>query len=172
MLLILTRIRENIPIILMGETGCGKTSLIKKLFEIMINKSTFKMKILSFNEEILDEDIVDFINNIKIDAKKLEEEEQKKKEKYELRGIFYNKNKIWVFLDQINRCKSTALITELICKHSIFGKKLPESIEFIAACNPYRFKEKKLKDINDKELAYNVNPFPSSLYNFVLNFSS
>ena len=170
MLLILTRIRANIPIILMGETGCGKTSLLKKLFDIMINKSTFKMKILNFNEEILDEDIVNIINNIKNDAKKLEEEEEKKKEKYELRGIFYNKNKIWVFLDQINRCKSTALITELICKHSLFGIKLPESIEFIAACNPYRFKEKKSEDIGDKELAYNVNPFPNALYNFVLNF--
>ena len=170
MLIILTRIRADIPIVLMGETGCGKTSLIKKIYDIMINKSTLKMKVLNLNEDILDEDIVNFINSIKNDAKKLEEEEQKKKEKYELRGIFYNKNKIWIFLDQINRCKSTSLITELICKHSMLGKKLPQSIAFIAACNPYRFKEKKMKDIDDKELAYNVNPFPNSLYNYVLNF--
>jgi len=170
MLLILTRIRANIPLIIMGETGCGKTSLIKKLFELIINKSSIKIKMLSLNEETLDEDIVNFIYHIKIDAEKLEEEEQKKKEKYELRGIFYNKKKIVVFLDQINRSKSTALITELICKHSIFGQKLPETIIFIAACNPYRFKEKKLKDNDGKELAYNVNPFPNSLYNYVFNF--
>ena len=170
MLLILTRIRENIPLIIMGETGCGKTSLIKKLFDIMINKSIMKMKILNFNEEISDEDIGNFINNIRVDAQKLEEEEKIKKEKYESRGIFYNKKKIWVFLDQINKCKSTALITELFCKHSIFGKKLPENIIFIAACNPYRFKEKKSKGIFSKDLAYNVNPFPNSLYNFVFNF--
>ena len=64
MLIILTRIRADIPIILMGETGCGKTLLIKKLYDIMINKSTLKMKVFNFNEEILDEDIVNFINSI------------------------------------------------------------------------------------------------------------
>ena len=35
MLLILLRIRENVPVIMMGETGCGKTSLIRKLYELM-----------------------------------------------------------------------------------------------------------------------------------------
>ena len=34
MLLILLRIRENIPVIMMGETGCGKTSLIRKLYQL------------------------------------------------------------------------------------------------------------------------------------------
>ena len=36
MKLIVYRINANIPVILMGETGCGKTSLIKKI------KSNFK----------------------------------------------------------------------------------------------------------------------------------
>ena len=31
MVLIINRIVANIPVILMGETGCGKTLLIKKL---------------------------------------------------------------------------------------------------------------------------------------------
>ena len=46
MVLILLRIRENIPIIMMGETGCGKTSLIRKLSEL-INNGESKMKILN-----------------------------------------------------------------------------------------------------------------------------
>jgi len=33
MCLILIRLRARIPVIMMGETGCGKTSLIKKLSE-------------------------------------------------------------------------------------------------------------------------------------------
>ena len=37
MILILLRIRENIPVIMMGETGCGKTSLIRKLSELINN---------------------------------------------------------------------------------------------------------------------------------------
>ena len=35
MVLILLRIRANIPVIMMGETGCGKTSLIRKLSEMI-----------------------------------------------------------------------------------------------------------------------------------------
>jgi len=34
MVLILYRIMANIPVILMGETGCGKTGLIRKLYQL------------------------------------------------------------------------------------------------------------------------------------------
>ena len=37
MVLILLRIRSRIPVIMMGETGCGKTSLIRKLSEMLNN---------------------------------------------------------------------------------------------------------------------------------------
>ena len=45
MCLILIRIRANIPIIMMGETGCGKTSLIRKLSELQNNGECRKNKI-------------------------------------------------------------------------------------------------------------------------------
>ena len=41
MILILFRIFANIPVILMGETGCGKTELIKQLMK-MLNKDRDK----------------------------------------------------------------------------------------------------------------------------------
>ena len=37
MILILYRIIANIPVILMGETGCGKTALIKNLNKLLNN---------------------------------------------------------------------------------------------------------------------------------------
>ena len=37
MVLILFKIFANIPVILMGETGCGKTELIKQLMKILNN---------------------------------------------------------------------------------------------------------------------------------------
>ena len=46
MILILLRIRANIPVIMMGETGIGKTSLIKKLSEFLNNGDKKKLKIL------------------------------------------------------------------------------------------------------------------------------
>ena len=45
MALILLRIRAKIPVIMMGETGCGKTSLIRKLSEMLNNGDKNKMKI-------------------------------------------------------------------------------------------------------------------------------
>jgi len=60
MILILLRIRENIPVIMMGETGCGKTSLIRKLSEL-INNGKSNMKILNIHAGITVQEIVDFL---------------------------------------------------------------------------------------------------------------
>ena len=37
MILLIYRIKANIPVIIMGETGCGKTALITKLNELLNN---------------------------------------------------------------------------------------------------------------------------------------
>ena len=197
MILILLRIRSNIPVIMMGETGCGKTALIRKLAELKNNK----MEILNIHAGTTDKDIINFIkNNIYIKAKDLEDIEKKEKRKKENLKLLYDEKKIWVFLDEINTCKSMGLITELLCKHSCQGEKLPSNIVFIAACNPYReIKNKKeiigleIKQaninnakLNEKEkniikktnlygesqLVYKVNPLPHSLLNYVFDFGS
>ena len=74
-----------------------------------------------------------------------------KKKIYE-QGKIYFENKVWVFLDEVNTCKSMGLITELICKNSYRGKKLPENIIFIGACNPYRKAE-----IKKQKIGLNIN---------------
>ena len=58
MIFILMRIKADIPVIMMGETGCGKTSLIRKLSELMNNGTTKNMKILNIHAQITDEDII------------------------------------------------------------------------------------------------------------------
>ena len=91
MVLILLRIRANIPVIMMGETGCGKTSLLRKLSEL-INNGEGKMEILNIHAGITDEEIVKFLFEEKINdgikyesiiqkaerLKKQEEETEKK----------------------------------------------------------------------------------------------
>ena len=81
MILILLRIRENIPIIMMGETGCGKTSLIRKLSGL-INNGKSKIKILDIHAGIIDQDIFDFLYHKEMDADKniIEEAEALQKE--------------------------------------------------------------------------------------------
>ena len=197
MALILLRIRANIPVIMMGETGCGKTSLIRKLSEMLNNGSINKMKILNIHAGINDKDIINFLKNKVINqAKKLEKIENEKKEKFAKNQQFYSPRKLWVFFDEINTCKSMGLISEIMCKHTYQGNPLPSNIVFIAACNPYRQGKKslsknfglnvieahkELKNLNPKEierlkkaqnnkLVYTVNPLPHSLLNFVFDF--
>ena len=80
MILILLRIRANNPIILMGETGCGKTSLIKMLSKLLNNGSEECMKVKNINAGTTDDDIIDFIEDISKVAKKYEEEDRKEAE--------------------------------------------------------------------------------------------
>ena len=190
MILILLRIRENIPVIMMGETGCGKTSLIRKLSEL-INNGEKKMEIMNIHAGITDEEIVNFLfkekkksdgvtyPSIIETAKKLKESEEKKESEYKALGQKYFKKKLWVFLDEINTCNCMGLICELMTKHTCQGVELPDNIFFIGACNPYRYGKSgandyalKLKDVQEKNLVYTVNPLPFSLLNFVFNFGN
>ena len=199
MALILLRIRSNIPVIMMGETGCGKTSLIRKLSELKNDGNGDKMKILNIHAGTTDKDIIDFITNkVLNEACDLAIKEVERKFEYNQRGQLFEEKKIWVFLDEINTCKSMGLISELMCKHTYQGNELPSNVVFIAACNPYRQKVYKGKDkvglninqahqqkkfLNDKELedikrkqnsnlVYTVNPLPHSLLNFVFDFGT
>ena len=189
MLLILIKIRENIPVVMMGETGCGKTSLIRKLYQLM-NNGEDNMKILNIHSGITNKEINDFIfektkanNNKSIieEALELNVEEEKKKLEYLDKKKIYNPKKLWVFLDEINTCNCMGLISELICKHSCNGIPLPDNIVIIGACNPYRLSKINSMDglhfkneiINpSSNLVYTVNPLPHSLLNYVINFGS
>ena len=197
MVLILLRIRSNIPVIMMGETGCGKTSLIRKLSELRNNGNTKRMRIKNIHAGTNDVDLLNFINNDVIPQwKALETDNMKEKKFKQENNMLYEETKLWVFLDEINTCKSMGLISELICKHTCQGERLPDNIVFIAACNPYRKKDnknqkeekvgldanlafKEKKHLNEKEkedlkrktdLVYMVNPLPHSLLNFVFDF--
>ena len=200
MVLILIRIRSRIPVIMMGETGCGKTSLIRMLSEMKNDGDKTKLKILNIHAGTNDDDIINFINDTVIpSANDILESEKEKKAAYERENQIFEYTKLWVFLDEINTCKSMGLISELMCKHTCQGNPLPENIVFIAACNPYRTREIKkgekeeqigldinqahnqMKQLNQKEieniqakkgsnLVYTVNPLPHSLLNFVFYF--
>ena len=202
MIFILMRIRANVPVIMMGETGCGKTALIRKLSELMNNGDVNKMKILNIHAGTTEQEIIDFLikNVIPASTELSIEETEKKINKFEEGRIYFEK-KIWVFLDEINTCKSMGLIYELMCKNTYQGNLLPSNIIFIGACNPYRRAEMTKEEaigldvnnafrdknyLNDKEkekitknslnsknkLVYTVNPLPHSLLNYVFDFGN
>ena len=159
LILISLRLRTNIPVIMMGETGCGKTSLIKIIAEL----KNIKLKILNIHAGIEDKDIIEFLKDNK---------------------LFYNNNNnneiTWVFFDEINTCNSLGLLTEILLKNTCKGKKIKPNVKFIAACNPYRLntQENEIIGLYDetkhkkRNLVYNVNPLPIPLLNFVFDFGT
>ena len=154
--LILLRIRAKIPVIMMGETGCGKTSLIRKLSEFINNGNKSKMKILNIHVGTNDKDIIRFLEKKVIpEAKKLQEKDKQKKNEsqkneYQKDMIFHDST-LWVFFDEINTCNSMGLISEILCKRTYQGNEIPENVAFIAACNPYRtYGNEEKKEKNEK----------------------
>ena len=172
MVLLVYRIKANVPVIIMGETGCGKTSLIKKLSQILNNGEEL-VKIINVHPGTTDEEI----------TKKMEEMNEIAKSKK------YNKKELWVFFDEINTCPSLALLTEIFVNRAFNGKKLEGNIRLIGACNPYRKRKEDIEicglireddedeeeDIKDKmadKLVYKVEQLPESLLYYVFSFGS
>ena len=205
MILIFDRINCDIPTILMGETGCGKTSLIKILANIVFKgKLAENLKILNIHSGIEDNEIINFLeeiirqteinDNIKFISMKDEYNAKTKEQKESYlsarktneENLFksYKKQideeKIWVFFDEINSCNSMGLLTEILCKKTYLGNKIPKKFVFLAACNPYRAMGElnKIdhalihKGQEKRKLVYTVYPLPYNILNFVLDFGN
>ena len=167
MVRILLNIQAKIPVILMGETGVGKTKLLEML-ATLYGHGNLRWERLQIHAGTTDEKIVSFLEEVnkKVAKDKAENEIT------------------WIFFDEINTCNSLGLITEIMCNHTYLGKKLNENYVFLGACNPYRILTKKMREsglvyYNMKEtsnklnnLVYTVNPLPHALLNFVFDFAS
>ena len=144
----------------MGETGCGKTSLIIKLNQLLNNGKT-TLEIININPSITDDKLYLIINNLNEKAKQIKDEE------------------LWIFFDDINTCLSLQLITEIFSKRTYHGYILNDNIRLIGACRPYRKRKKdkeklglSLSNDNDKELVYLVQPLPQSLFYYIFCIGS
>ena len=80
MILILLRIRADIPVIMMGETGCGKTSLITMLSKLLNNGSDKNMKIKNIHAGTSDNDIIKFIEEEILDDAEIVRKKMRKKQ--------------------------------------------------------------------------------------------
>ena len=159
MILLAYRIIADIPVIIMGETGCGKTELVIKLNQIL-NNGEKVIEIINIHQSITDKYL----------CKKMEEMNEKAKQQ---------KKELWVFFDHINTCLSLSLLTEIFMNKTFYGKKIENNIRLIGSCNPYRRRKAGMErygygreNENDKKLVYSVQPFPQSLLNYVLSFGT
>ena len=101
MLLLIYIIKADVPVIIMGETGCGKTSLIIKLNQILNNGEKL-LETINIHPSITDEEICKRMKEINEIAKRQEYLIKEKNIKKEL----------WVFFDEINTCLSFSHLME------------------------------------------------------------
>jgi len=157
--MIITRVQAGIPVIIMGETGCGKTSLIRFAASCM----GAKLEVLDVHAGRSEEDIIGFVESC----------EQESREG----------TRVWAFLDEINTSGYLGLINDIVCHRTIRGRPVAHEVTFFCAVNPYRLKvaggitagldleQKRKSDLRDK-LVYRVNPLPETMIDYLWDFGS
>ena len=159
MILIILRVRANAPVIIMGETGCGKTSLVRYL----ANTCEVRFCPFNFHAGISEDKIIEFITETEMEARD-------------------TGDPIWIFLDEINTCDHLGLISDIMCHHSLLGRPLSKNLVFLAACNPYKLRPEEHvttaglegKNITDEYsgLVYRVHPLPEAMIDYVWDYGS
>ncbi|KAM6119107.1 E3 ubiquitin-protein ligase RNF213 [Phoenicopterus ruber ruber] len=174
------RFRCNIPVVIMGETGCGKTRLIK--FLCKLRRSCIEvenMKLVKVHGGTTAEMIYARIKEAEALAKT-------NKEQHGLDTV--------LFFDEANTTEAVSSIKEVLCDHTVQGEPLVScsGLQIIAACNPYRKHtpkmiqrlelaglgyrvkadetKEKLGSIPLRQLVYRVHALPPSMIPLVWDF--
>nr|XP_029476924.1 E3 ubiquitin-protein ligase rnf213-alpha-like [Oncorhynchus nerka] len=180
MMAIHMRFRCGIPVIIMGETGCGKTRLIKFLCELRRSGApTENMKLVKVHGGTTS----DMIYNKVREAEKIA---VANKEKHDFDSV--------LFFDEANTTEAISSIKEILCDNTVQGQQLSSQtgLQIIAACNPYRKHtddmikrleaaglgyrvraeetEERLGSIPLRQLVYRVQVLPPSMIPLVWDF--
>uniref|UniRef100_U3KDA3 RING-type E3 ubiquitin transferase n=1 Tax=Ficedula albicollis TaxID=59894 RepID=U3KDA3_FICAL len=174
------RFRCNIPVVIMGETGCGKTRLVKFLCQLRGSLLEVEnMKLVKVHGGTTAEMIYARIREAEALAKS-------NKEKHGLDTV--------LFFDEANTTEAVSSIKEVLCDRTVQGQPLASGsgLRIIAACNPYRkhtdgmiqrlelaglgYRVKaddtreKLGSIPLRQLVYRVHALPPSMIPLVWDF--
>ncbi|KAM6905305.1 E3 ubiquitin-protein ligase rnf213-alpha-like [Xenentodon cancila] len=180
MLAIHMRFRCGIPVIIMGETGCGKTRLIKFLCELRRGGvATENIKLVKVHGGTTSKMICTKV-------REAEDIASINKEDYGFDSV--------LFFDEANTTEAISSIKEVLCDKTVKGERLkPNSgLRIIAACNPYRKHtdemiqrlesaglgyrvraeetDEKLGSIPLRQLVYRVQALPPSMIPLVWDF--
>ncbi|XP_064532292.1 E3 ubiquitin-protein ligase RNF213 isoform X2 [Pseudopipra pipra] len=174
------RFRCNIPVVIMGETGCGKTRLVKFLCQLRRSfVEVENMKLVKVHGGTTAEMIYARIREAEALAKA-------NKEQHGLDTV--------LFFDEANTTEAVSSIKEVLCDRTVQGKPLASGsgLRIIAACNPYRkhtpkmiqrlelaglgYRVKadetkdKLGSVPLRQLVYRVHALPPSMIPLVWDF--
>ncbi|XP_068161093.1 E3 ubiquitin-protein ligase rnf213-beta isoform X2 [Antennarius striatus] len=180
MLAIHMRFRCGIPVVIMGETGCGKTRLVRFLCDLQKEERPVENMVLVKVHGGTTAEMI---------YKKVMEAEALAEKNYRL-----HKLDTILFFDEANTTEAIFAIKEILCDQTAKGKPLKEcsGLKIIAACNPYRkhspemverleraglgyrVRADETKDCFGKvplrQLVYRVHPLPPSMASLVWDF--
>ncbi|CAC5363748.1 RNF213 [Mytilus coruscus] len=152
-LAIYMRSRCNIPVMIMGETGSGKTRLVEFMCALQ-NTDAAPIKGNSVKNMIV----------VKVHggttATDIGKAVKKAEEVAKENAKFKNNSFTVLFFDEANTTESIGAIKEVMCDKCIQGKpiQLFEQLKIVAACNPYRkHKEDLIKTLEQAGLGYHVS---------------
>ncbi|XP_030005629.1 E3 ubiquitin-protein ligase rnf213-alpha-like [Sphaeramia orbicularis] len=145
MLAIHMRFRCGIPVIIMGETGCGKTRLIRFLCELQRNgRPAQNMQLVKVHGGTTP-------NIIHTRVREAEKNASANKQEYKFDTV--------LFFDEANTTEAISSIKEVLCDQTVNGESLTPDcgLQIIAACNPYRkHTEEMIKRLESAGLGYRV----------------
>lgn len=180
MLAIHMRFRCGIPVVIMGETGCGKTRLVRFLCAVQREGRAVENMVLV---KVHGGTTAEMIYRKVREAEALAENNRTK---HGLDTI--------LFLDEANTTEAIFAIKEILCDQSVKGEplKADSGLKIIAACNPYRTHsaemverleraglgyrvkasetEDRLGRVPLRQLVYRVHPLPPSMAPLVWDF--
>ena len=156
--LILLKSALNIPIIMMGESGCGKTYLSHYVAECLLGE---KMLDLTLFAGVTEENFLEFIRQVVTSANEAAPA------------------RVWVLFDEFNTSCLQSIVAEImidrVCSidESIYA--IPNNVVFVACCNPYRMKTKNtgvglISRSSNVVLSHRVYPIPERLIDYVWDF--
>uniref|UniRef100_UPI0037E99DD8 E3 ubiquitin-protein ligase rnf213-alpha-like n=1 Tax=Semicossyphus pulcher TaxID=241346 RepID=UPI0037E99DD8 len=180
MMAIHMRFRCGIPVIIMGETGCGKTRLVKFMCELSrCGAEAENMILVKVHGGTTSEMIYEKVKEAETLAKS-------NKESHKFDSV--------LFFDEANTTEAISSIKEIICDNTVQGQQLGSQtgLNIVAACNPYRKHtdkmierleasglgyrvraeetEDRLGSIPLRQLVYRVHPLPPSMIPLVWDF--
>ncbi|XP_010872579.2 E3 ubiquitin-protein ligase rnf213-alpha isoform X2 [Esox lucius] len=180
MLAIHMRFRCGIPVIIMGETGCGKTRLVKFLCELRRSGvATENMKLVKVHGGTSSDMIYTKVREAEAMA-------FTNKQDYGFDSV--------LFFDEANTTEAISCIKEVLCDKTVEGEAFEPhcGLQIIAACNPYRKHtdemiqrlesaglgyrvraeetDEKLGSIPLRQLVYRVQALPPSMIPLVWDF--
>ncbi|XP_062071742.1 E3 ubiquitin-protein ligase RNF213 isoform X3 [Lepus europaeus] len=140
------RFRCGIPVVIMGETGCGKTRLIKFLSDLRRGGAMAEtMRLVKVHGGTT-------ADTIRSRVREAERVAFRNRAQHELDTI--------LFFDEANTTEAVSCIKEVLCDRTVGGQPLAKNsgLHIIAACNPYRrHTQEMIRRLESAGLGYRVS---------------